>query len=59
MVETGNWGVTNRTVAWRFYENELAKPEGERGSNYRSIMEMASISPDFNRFITKKGWSND
>lgn len=59
MVETGNWGITNRTVAWRFYENELAKPEGERGSNYRSIMEIASLVPDFNRFIIKKGWSND
>ncbi|TSA44964.1 hypothetical protein D4R52_03345 [bacterium] len=59
MVETGNWGITNRKIIWRFYENELTKTERERGSNYKSITEIASISPDFNKFIIRKEWSND
>ncbi|MCX6786526.1 MAG: hypothetical protein NTU85_01750 [Candidatus Kaiserbacteria bacterium] len=59
MIETGNWGIANRTVAWRFYENELTKPEEEKGSNYESIMNIASLLPDFNQFLIEKGWMND
>ena len=59
MIETGNWGVANRAVAWVFYKHELTRPKEERGSNYKSIVGMASFIPSFNQFILKKGWSND
>jgi hypothetical protein len=59
MIETGNWGIANRTVTWRFYENELTNPEEEGGSNYTGIMEIASLASDFNWFIIEKGWLND
>ncbi len=59
MSETGSRGIAYRKIAWRFYENALSRPESERSSNYRSIVEIASILPDFNRFIISKGWSND
>lgn len=59
MVETGNQGIANRKIIWVFYENELTRPESERSFNYESIVKIASISPDFNRFIMNKGWSND
>lgn len=59
MVETGNWGTTNRKIAWRFYENELTKPKNQRSSNYNGIMKLASILPDFNRFLIEKGWIDE
>lgn len=58
MIETGNRGIANRKIAWRFYQNALTRPEKDRSSNYRSIIQLASILPDFNQFLLQQGWSN-
>jgi len=59
MSTDGNWGITNQKITWRFYENELTKPLHQRSSNYKSILEIASVLPDFDTFLIEKGWIDD
>lgn len=59
MIGDGNWGVANRKITWRFYENELSKTGSQRTSNQESIMEIASVFPRFDAFLIGKGWIDD
>lgn len=52
---TGNFEKTNASVQG-FYQQELTRPQEERGHNEKFILKVASLVPEFNSFLVSKGW---
>lgn len=56
LTKDGLQGKANVLGIWKFYQTELTRDKADRNHNERFILSVAKYDPDFNTFLTSRGW---